>query len=239
MVVTCGSTDCLTMLREVPAFSTRTMNMAYMDDGTWLEIAPMNSSGAAVDWFVGAFLGRARDRYERFFRLAGEAPAGSGGVVFLPYLAGERSPVYDPAAKGVFFGLTCQSGLAAMARAVLEGIAFGHRQILRMADVRLGRPIERVIAAGGCTIDPLWRRIRADAADRAYSYADRAETSALGAALLGGVAAGAFPSWREAAAEARRGLQFEEVRPDPAAWHTLNRNFEIYASLYDALRHCF
>ena len=53
------------------------------------------------------------------------------------------------------------------------------------------------------------------------------------------MAAGAFPSWREAAAEARSGLQFEEVRPDPAAWHTLNRNFEIYASLYDALRHCF
>ena len=239
MVVTCGSTDCLTLLRETAAFSTRTMNMAYMDAGTWLEIAPINSSGAAVDWFVDTFLGRARDRYERFFRLAGEAPAGAGGVVFLPYLAGERSPVYDPAAKGVFFGLTRETGLAAMARAVLEGIAFGHRQILRMADVRLGRPIDRVIAAGGCTIDPLWRRIRADAADRAYSYADRAETSALGAALLGGVAAGAFASWREAAAEARRGLQFEEVRPDPAAWHTLNRNFEIYASLYDALRHCF
>jgi sugar (pentulose or hexulose) kinase len=239
MVVTCGSTDCLTLLRETAAFSTRTMNVAYMDAGTWLEIAPINSSGAAVDWFVDTFLGCARDRYERFFRLAGEAPVGAGGVVFLPYLAGERSPVYDPAAKGVFFGLTRQTGLAAMARAVLEGISFGHRQILRMADVRLGRPIDRVVAAGGCTIDPLWRRIRADAADRAYSYADRAETSALGAALLGGVAAGAFPSWREAAAEARRGLQFEEVRPDPAAWHTLNRNFEIYASLYDALRHCF
>ncbi|MCX5685304.1 MAG: FGGY family carbohydrate kinase [Planctomycetota bacterium] len=239
MVVTCRSTDCLTMLREVPAFSTRTMNMTYMDAGTWLEIAPMNSSGAAVDWFVDTFLGRARDRYERFFRLAGEAPAGAGGVVFLPYLAGERSPVYDPAAKGVFFGLTRETGLAAMARAVLEGVAFAHRQILRMADVRLGRPIDRVIAAGGCSIDPLWRRIRVDAADRAYSYADRAETSALGAALLGGVAAGVFGSWREAAAEARRGLQFEEIRPDPAVWHTLNRNFEIYASLYDALRHCF
>jgi len=94
MVVTCGSTDCLTLMRETAAFSTRTMNVAYMDAGTWLEIAPMNSSGAAVDWFVESFLGRARDRYERFFRLAGEAPAGAGGVVFLPYLAGERSPVY-------------------------------------------------------------------------------------------------------------------------------------------------
>jgi len=239
MAVTCGTTDCLMSVQRSAVFSVRTLNMAYMDSDTWLAVAPMNSAGAAVDWFVATFLGRGRDRYDRFFSLAAEAPAGSGGVVFLPYLAGERSPVYDPAAKGVFFGLTAGTRLVEMARAVLEGVAFGHRQILGMADVRLGRRIERVVAAGGGTRSPLWRQIRADAADRPYVYSDCTEASALGAALLGGVAAGVFESWQAAAAEARRVARFEEVRPTPDAWHRLKRNFEIYSGLYEALKHCF
>jgi sugar (pentulose or hexulose) kinase len=238
MIVTCGSTDCLASLERNAAFSTRTINMAYMDGRTWLAVAPMNASGAAVDWFAGRFLG-GRRRYERFFALAAQAPPGSGGVVFLPYLAGERSPVYDPAAKAVFFGLTLSAGLPEMARAVLEGIAFGHRQILRMTDVRLGRRVGHVVAAGGATRDPLWRQIRADAADRPYRYADRTEASALGAALLGGVAAVVFSSWKDAAAEARRTVRFDEIRPQPGAWHALRRNFEVYDGLYDALKHCF
>jgi sugar (pentulose or hexulose) kinase len=239
MAVTCGSTDSLASVRRTAVFSTRTINIAYMDADTWMAIAPMNATGAAVDWFVRTFLGRGRGRFERFFALAGRAPPGSGGVVFLPYLAGERSPVYDPSAKGVFFGLTAGTGLAEMARAVLEGVAFGHRQILGMADARLGRRVERVVAAGGGTRDPLWRQIRADAADRPYAYADMTEASAFGAALLGGVAAGVLDSWQAAAAEARRAVRLDEVRPAADAWHQIKRNFEVYSSLYDALRHCF
>lgn len=239
VAASCGSTDCLMSLQRTAVFSTRTMNVAYMDADTWLAIAPMSATGAAVDWFVRTFLGRGPRGHDRFFRLAAKAPAGSRGLVFLPYLAGERSPVFDPSARGMFFGLTHETGLAEMARAVIEGVAFGHRQILRMADVRLGRQVERVIAAGGGTANPLWRQIRADAADRPYLYADCPEVSALGAALLGGVAAGVFNTWQDAAAEARRRVRFTEVRPDPGAWHRLQRNFEVYSSLYDAVKHCF
>jgi xylulokinase len=210
-----------------------------MDPYTWLAVSPMNATGAAVDWFVRTFLGRGRDPHGRFFAAAKRAAPGSGGVVFLPYLAGERSPVYDPSAKGVFFGLTTATGQPEMARAVLEGVAFGHRQILRMADVRLGGRVERVLASGGGTRNALWRQIRADAADRPYLYSDCPESSALGAALLGGVAAGVYDTWREAAGEARRAARLDEVAPTPDAWHSLKRNFEIYSSLYDAVRHCF
>jgi len=237
--VTCGSTDCLSSLQRTAVFSTRTMNMAYLDAQTWLSVAPMNTTGAAVDWFVSRFVGRGPKAYDRFFALAGQAPPGAGGVVFLPYLAGERSPVFDPRARGVFFGLTLASGKAEMARAVLEGIGFGHRQILGMTDARLGSPVGRIVAAGGGAAHPLGRQVRADAADRPYLYADLKESSGLGAALLGGVAAGVFGSWRDAAAEARRFVRFQEVRPAPEAWHQLKGNFEVYASLYDALKHCF
>jgi len=237
--LTCGSTDCLTSFHRTAAFSTQTCNMTYMDDETWLSVAPMNTTGAAVDWFVGNFIGLGPKRFDRFFGRAAEAPAGSRGLVFLPYLAGERSPVYDPRAKGVFFGLTLQTGAAEMCRAVLEGIAFGHRQLLQMADLRLGRPVERVLAAGGGAAHPLGRQVRADAADRPYLYADLPEVSAFGAALLGGVAAGVFPTWQDAAAEARRFVRFTEVRPNPDGWHKLKHNFEVYSSLYEALKHCF
>ena len=235
----CGSTDCLTSYQTTAAFSGRTINMAYMDAGTWLAVAPMNATGSAVDWFAGTFFGRGRRRYERFFDVAGQAAVGSKGVVFLPYLAGERSPVYDPSAKGVFFGLTLDCGLPEMARAVLEGIGFGHRQILQMADVRLGRRVRQVVASGGGAAHGLARQTRADAADRPYLFADVAHVSALGAALVGGVAAGVFDSWHEAAAAARRRIRLVPVEPDPQAWHCLKRNYEVYASLYGALKPCF
>jgi xylulokinase len=213
--------------------------MAYMDDKTWLSVAPMSTTGAAMDWFVESFIGRGPKRFDRFFAQAAGAPAGSRGVVFLPYLAGERSPVFDPRARGVFFGLSLQAGAAEMSRAVLEGIAFGHRQLLQMADLRLGRPVERVLAAGGGAAHPVGRQVRADAADRPYLYADLPEVSAFGAALLGGVAAGHFPTWQDAAAEARRFVRFTEVRPNADGWHKLKHNFDVYAALYDALKHCW
>jgi sugar (pentulose or hexulose) kinase len=235
----CGSTDCLIAYQGAAVFSSRVINMAYMDDRTWLAAAPMNATGSAVDWLAGALAGRGRRRFERFFGLAERAPVGSKGVVFLPYLAGERSPVYDPSARGVFFGLALDTGPAEMARAVLEGIGFGHRQVLQMTDVRLGGPVERVIASGGGVAHPLARQARADAADRPYRFADVTDVSALGAAYLGGVAAGVFGSWREAAAAARRRLRLADVQPSPGAWHRLKRNFEVYAGLYGALKDCF
>ncbi len=239
MAVTCGSTDTLAALQTEATFSPRTVNMTYLDEATWLAVAPMNATGASVDWFVATLLGRGAKRYARFFALAEAAPPGSRGVVFLPYLLGERSPVFDPNAKAVFFGLGPDTGRAEMARAVLEGIAFGHRQILQMMDVRRGTPVERVVASGGGTRHPLARQVRADAADRPYLYADVTDTSALGAALLGGVAAGLYATWREAAEAARRVQTLTRVEPDPGGWHPLKRNFEIFASLYDALKHCF
>jgi xylulokinase len=239
MAATCGSTDTLVSLERTAVFSTRTLNLAYMDGETWLAASPMNATGAAVDWFVETFLGRGAKRYERYYELASSAPAGSGGVVFLPYLAGERSPVYDPKARGVFFGLTTETGLAETARAVLEGIGFGHRQILQAADVRQAKPVARVLASGGGVARAAARRIRVEAADRAYRFADLTDTSAFGAALLGGVAAEAFGSWREAASAARRQVRFEDAAPSREAWHRLTHNFEVYQSLYPALAHCF
>lgn len=239
VVALCGSTDCIAAVQRSAVFSTRTVNMAYLDEETWVAVAPMNATGSAVDWVARTLLGGGKRRFDRLFALAAEAEAGSGGVVFLPYLAGERSPVYDPDAKGIFFGLTLATGRPEMARAVLEGIGFGHRQILRHVDLRAGAPVRRVRAAGGGTAAPLLRRIRADAADRTYLYAGMTEVTALGAALLGGVAAGVWGTWQEAAAEARRRTDWEAVEPDPDAWHCLKRNYEVYTSLYGALEHCF
>jgi len=239
LVATCGSTDSLIALLETPTFDESTVNLPYMDGGTWLAIAPMNASGAAVSWFSEVLFGSGRRRFDRFFAAAARAPVASGGTVFLPYLAGERSPVFDPTARGVFFGLSLATGRAEMARAVLEGVAFGHREILSMLEARFGRRVARVVAAGGGTADRLWRQIRADATERPYRYADVPDASALGAALLGGVAGGVFGSWREAASEASHRVRFDEVRPDRGAWERLKPNFDVYARLYEAVRECF
>jgi len=236
LFVSCGSTNCFAGLSTEPAFDNGLVNTSYLDDRTWINIGSTSTSGAAIDWFVDNYLGPGD--YERFFALCQAASPGAGGVIFLPYLAGERTPLYDPRARAMFFGMTLSTALADTARSVAEGVCFADRHIMETFE-RNGGKIERILAAGGGTRNELMRRLRADITGREIVYSGLSDVSALGAALLGGIAGGSYADWREAAAIARRIGKFTLATPDMAAHRSYDSSYRTYKELYPRVKDLF
>jgi xylulokinase len=195
--------------------------------------AGINSSGGAVEWLRRLF-GDAADRAALIAEAAALAP-GSGGVVFLPHLAYATPPIVDLEARGAFLGLTAATTRAALFRAVLEGLAMEARLCVDAVAALpgAGRPDEiRVI--GGSTRNALWLGIKAAVFGRPLTVIEEPEATALGAALLGGVAAGLWPDLPAALRAIAQPVRV--VAPDPAWAACYDRLFRsIYERLYPTL----
>jgi xylulokinase len=197
--------------------------------GAWHLMAVTLSAGGSLSWW--------RDRWDvSFDELIDEASSvepGAEGLLFLPYLTGERSPHLDPHARGGFVGLTVRHERAHMTRAVMEGVAFSMRDGLEIMR-GLGTPDEDMRAVGGGARSPLWLRLQAEVYGRAIRRTEVDEGPAYGAALLGGVAAGVFSDVAEASARVR--LRSEVTEPDAERARRYDELYAVYASLYGALR---
>jgi xylulokinase len=212
--------------------------------GAWHAMGVMLSAGGAFRWFrdtlgqpekaVASVTGE--DPYEILTREAAAAPAGCEGLLFLPYLTGERTPHPDPNARGAYVGLTLRHGKAHLIRAVLEGVSFGLRDSLEL--IRgLGVPIRQVRASGGGARSPLWRQIQADVFNAELALTDVTEGAAFGAALLAGVGAGIYPDVSAAARQAVRVTSSISPGAEDAA--TYAGLYPTYRSLYGALKPAF
>jgi xylulokinase len=171
------------------------------------------------------------DVYDLLTTQAASAPAGSEGLLFLPYLTGERTPYPDPDARGVYFGLTLRHEKAHMVRAVLEGVAYGLRDSLELMRA-MGLEITQVRASGGGARSPLRRQILADVCESEIVLTNVTEGAAFGAALLAGVGAGLYGSVAGACAATIRIT--DRVEPGPAA-AVYADYYPIYQALYPAL----
>src|SRR5690606_31897241 len=169
--------------------------------------------------------------FDELVNEAGEVPAGSEGLLFLPYLSGERTPHPDPDARGAFVRLSLRHGRAHLTRAVLEGVAFGLKDSIELMKP-LGLNVARVRVAGGGTRSPVWRQILADVFDAELATTDTTEGAAFGAALLAGVGAGVFASVE--AASDRTVREVDQVAPG-ADVGTYERMYPRYRALYPAL----
>jgi len=236
LFVSCGSTNCFAGLSAEPDFDNGLVNTSHLDAHTWINIGSTSASGAAIQWFVDTHLGPGD--YDRFFDLCRASAPGAGGVVFLPYLAGERTPLYDPRAKAMFFGITLSTSPADLARSVAEGICFADRHILETFE-RNGRKIEQILAAGGGTKDQLMRRIRTDITGKQIAFCGFSDVAALGAALLGGVAGGCYADWRQAAEVGRRAAGFKLSKPNMTAHHSYDNAYRIFKQLYPRIKDLF
>ena len=175
--------------------------------------------------------------FETLLTEAAQAPAGSEELLFLPYLSGERTPYPDPLARGAWVGLTLRHRRAHLARAVLEGVAFGLRDCFSLlSQVGLGG-VARVRISGGGARSPLWREILASALATPLETVAADEGAAYGAALLAGVGAGVWPDVATACAAA---IQPGEVTAPNSDWQAIyERLYPVYQSLYPALRPTF
>jgi xylulokinase len=197
--------------------------------GAWHLMAVTLSAGGSLSWW--------RDRFDAdFAALVGEAAEvepGAEGLVFLPYLTGERSPHLDPHARGAFVGLTLRHGRAHMTRAVMEGVAFSMRDGLEVMR-GLGTPDDDMRAVGGGARSALWLALQADVYGRTVRRTEVDEGPAYGAALLAGVAAGVFADVGEASEQVR--LRSEVTEPDATRSARYEEVYAVYRSLYAGLR---
>ena len=186
--------------------------------------------GAAETWYareIGA------DPYELIIKEAERVPAGSDGLLFLPYLMGERTPHLDAQARGMWFGLTAAHTRGHLIRSILEGVAFSLRDSLEIFR-ELKIPVEQIRASGGGSRSPLWRQIQADVYDKELVTLYESEGSAFGAALLAGVGSKAYASVEESA---RKAIEIREhIEPHDSNVAIYERLYQVYRRVYPAVR---
>jgi len=212
----------LDRLRSYPGLWTT----AGVQPDTWTMAAGMSTSGTLTEW-VRQLTGGAP--FEELVAEASAVPAGSDGLVLLPYFAGERTPIFDARARGVVAGLTLNHGRGHLFRAAYEGIAYGIRQILNLLDDSAG-PATRTIAVGGGTQGGLWTQVVSDVTGREQIVPAQTIGASYGDAWLAAVATGLTSPDADWARQARR------VTPDPANQEIYAELFEVYTALYPSTR---
>jgi xylulokinase len=191
----------------------------------------MAATGAALDWFAGPVLDSTVPVEQLLAEAAGVDP-GADGLVFLPYLAGERSPLWDPQARGAFVGLTLRHGRAHMTRAILEAAALAIRHVAQPM-LEAGLQVRAMRACGGPAADDGWNQIKADVTGFTVEVPRVRETATVGAAIVAAVGVGASPDL-PTAIEAMTSID-RRFEPDPSRAAIYDSVFEAYVGLYPAI----
>jgi xylulokinase len=212
--------------------------------GAWHVMGVMLSAGGSFRWYRDALNGdrvaaakkRRVDPYELMTAEAKTAPAGCEGLIFLPYLMGERTPYPDPNARAVFFGLHARHTRAHLTRSVMEGVTFGLRDSLELM-AQLSIPVREIRASGGGAKSPFWCQMQADIFNAPVVTINVNEGPAFGAALLAAVGTGAFKSVPEACdATIRVAKRWD---PDPRQVGAYEEVYGVFRTMYGALKDRF
>ena len=186
----------------------------------------MAASGSIIKWYQRNFAPSAT--YRELDKEAEAIPAGSNGLIVLPYFLGEKTPIFDPHARGIIFGLTLQHNRAHVYRAVLEGISYGFLHHLEIFS-ELGYDITRVRVSNGGANSELWRQVTADVLGLPLEYIHRHPGSSLGAAYVAGMGIGAFKDW----SEIERYIRVKGItQPNTGSHEYYLRQFQHYRTLY-------
>jgi xylulokinase len=197
----------------------------------WHVMGVTQGAGLSLQWFRNQFLPGAD--YDQITAEAAQAPAGSQGLFWLPYLMGERTPHLDASARGGWIGLTAKHQRADVVRALIEGVCYSQRDCLQIIE-SLGVPVESVRASGGGARSIFWRQLLADILNKRVVTLATQEGSAYGAALLALVGTGAYATVAEVCAAAIR--ETDAALPRPAEAQFYAQSHLTYQALYPALK---
>jgi len=207
--------------------------------GRWHVMGVTQAAGFSLRWFrdqFGAGPDDGRDPYERLSEEAATVPPGCDGLLWTPYLMGERTPHLDATARGALLGLTASHTRAHVIRAILEGVAFSLRDSFTIfAEMQV--PVSRVRLGGGGARSNLWRQIQADVYGHEVEIVEAEEGAAYGAAILAGVGAKLWPSVDAACSQIVRVAERVPARSDVSA--ALNAFYARYRRVYPATRTVF
>ena len=234
LAVTMGTSGVVFAATETPLIEPQGRLHAFCHavPNRWHLMGVMLSAAGSLQWYRDALCPNVS--FDELVTEAARVPAGSDGLLFLPYLCGERTPHPDPLARGAWIGLTNRHTRGHLTRAVLEGVAFGLKDIFAlMLEVGM-RDVHQVRVSGGGAKSMLWRQILSDVLDSELVTVNTTEGAAYGAALLAGVAAGVWSDVDTACAQTIR--VSERISPDLANVSRYAEMYRQYQSLYPTLR---
>lgn len=234
-----GTATKLAVCLSKPHFPTGTLNRCHVTPDRWLAVAASSTTGALLRWLkdlLGGYRSAAGGNdYALMDTDAARSPPGANGLIVLPYFApgGERSPIWDPYAHGVIFGLTLSHRRRDLVRAVLEASAYATRHNIEMIE-RQGIKVRKIRLSGGQARSELWRGIKADVTGKSVELTSHVEATAFGTALLAGYGSGVFsnlPSTVKGLVRVR-----QTKRPQPGTSAVYSNAFSAYKNVYNRLR---
>ena len=194
------------------------------------------AAGLSLRWFRDHFAVNSKnngtDAYDRLTAEASAIPPGSDGLLWAPYLMGERTPYLDPTARAALVGLTASHTRGHVVRAILEGVAFSLKDSFTLF-AQMGVPVRNIRLGGGGARSPLWRQIQADVYGRDVEILEAEEGAAYGAAILAGVGIGLWNSVDDATNKVVRVAQ--RIAPQAAATEPMNSSYAAYRRMYPAI----
>jgi gluconokinase len=234
--LTIGTSGAVRMTAAAPEYDPRERIFNYiLTDKLYISGGATNNGGGVVQWYIEQFLGKKGADPKVLSDLVAAADTvapGSDGLVFLPYLQGERAPIWNADAKGVFFGIRSGHGQHHFMRAVLEGITYSLFQVGASLEETIG-PIEHIYASGGFTHSKIWLQLVADVFLKKVYVTNVADASAIGAAIMGYYALGIT---RDLAASAGMIQVQETYEPDEERHHIYQERFLVFEALYVRLK---
>ncbi|QIQ22288.1 xylulokinase [Zophobihabitans entericus] len=231
-----GTSGVITFCLEKPDFDSRFMNRYHVVPNQWLAHGAMSTTGGTFGW-LNKSVWPEIDNHETLEQLARESEPGAKGLVYLPYLAGERSPIWDVKASGAWLGLRLSHTRSDMIRAAFEGTAFGLRQLVDIASKKWGIKLDELLSVGGGSRNHLWTQIKADILQVEYSIAQTSDAAAFGAAMIGATGAGYFCGVNDPDLPI---IRTEDIlfkpNKDKAINEVYDKHFGIYSALYPNLK---
>ncbi len=234
--LTIGTSGAVRMISSKPNYDPKSRIFNYiLTPELYVSGGPINNGGVLLKWYTENFLGKEVDDgadFETFVNEALQVEAGCKGLIFLPYIQGERAPVWDADAKGVFFGVTSEHRQVHFMRSIIEGICFALLDVSQSLEETLG-PINGVYASGGFVKSPAWVQVLSDVLGKKINITDTADASSIGAAMLGLYATGIIADL----SDATRFLTVQHIyEPDLSNANAYSKNFKIYRGLYSKLK---
>lgn len=230
-----GTSGAVRMASSKPVFNFGAMTFNYLlDEQTFICGGAVNNGGMVIDWLLKDFMHIAADtsdRYQGLFKLIASKPAGSEGLLFLPYLSGERTPIWDARSSGVFFGIKLQHEQAHFLRAAVEGICMALYHVLQAVEDTSGN-IVQINVSGGFVNSPEWIRILADITGKRLVIYQTDDASAIGATYLAKKAMGLIADYQALLNPNEQ----ETIEPNPQNHAVYAGYFELFKKLYIDLR---
>jgi xylulokinase len=212
-------------------------NFCHAPSDRWYLLGAMLTAGLSFRWLRDLLsLTGDSQAYPQLAALAADVPPGADGLLFLPYLAGERSPLMDSLARGCFIGLTLRHERGHLARAIMEGVAFALRHILDSM-IASGTPVNHLLAAGNGLSSPIWRQIVVDILAHPLYQSSGEERTAVGAALVAGIGTGVYGAYGDLQHINRGEMHITE--PITANVNFYSERYAHYKTLYPLLQSTF